>query len=55
MLKKRYILRTILIVIGIFALLACAFVAEQYYRWHICNFQALDRLGAETSERRLRD
>ena len=42
MLKKRYILRTILIVIGIFALLACAFVAEQYYRWHICNFQALD-------------
>lgn len=40
--KKRYILRTILIVIGALAVLACAFVAEQYYRWHICNFRARD-------------
>ena len=42
MVKKRYILRTILIVIGVFAMLASALVAEQYYRWHICNFRATD-------------
>ena len=40
--KKRYILRTILVTIGVLALLVCAFVAEQYYRWHICNFRAKD-------------
>lgn len=40
--KKRYILRTILVCIGVLALLVCAFVAEQYYRWHICNFRAMD-------------
>ena len=42
MIEKRYIIRTILIVIGILAALVCAFVAEQYYRWHICNFRAKD-------------
>lgn len=42
MVKKRYILRTILIVIGVFSMLASALVAEQYYRWHICNFRATD-------------
>ena len=42
MVKKRYILRTILIVIGVLAMLASALVAEQYYRWHICNFRATD-------------
>ena len=42
MIEKRYIIRTILIVVGIIAALTCAFVAEQYYRWHICNFRALD-------------
>lgn len=40
--KKRYILRTILVSIGVLALLVCAFVTEQYYRWHICNFRAMD-------------
>lgn len=40
--KKRYILRTVLIIIGTLAVLACAFVAEQYYRWHICNFRSMD-------------
>ena len=42
MMKKRYIIRTILIVIGSLSVIACAFVAEQYYRWHICNFRAKD-------------
>ena len=41
-LKKRYILRTLLICLGVLAVLASAFVAEQYYRWHICNFRAKD-------------
>ena len=40
--KQRYILRTILIVLGIIAVLASAFLSEQYYRWHICNFRAND-------------
>lgn len=42
MVKKRYILRTILIVIGVLSILAAAFVTEQYYRWHICNFRSTD-------------
>ena len=42
MLKKRYILRTILIVIGSIAVIAGAFVAEQYYRLHVCNFRSMD-------------
>ena len=41
-LKKRYILRTILITLGVLAVLAGAFVAEQYYRWNVCNFKARD-------------
>ena len=41
-LKKRYILRTILLAIGVLSVLASAFVAEQYYRWHICNFRSRD-------------
>ena len=40
--ETRYILRTILIVIGSLTVLACAFVAEQYYRWNICNFRSID-------------
>ena len=40
--KKRYILRTSLLIIGILFVVACTFVAEQYYRWHICNFHSLD-------------
>ena len=42
MIKKRYILRTILIVVGVLAVMAGVFVAEQYYRLHICNFRAKD-------------
>ena len=42
MIKKRYILRTILIIAGLLLAAAGAFVAEQYYRWHICNFRAKD-------------
>ena len=42
MLKKRYILRTILIVLGVILALTGAFVGEQYYRWHICNFVSRD-------------
>lgn len=40
--KKRYILRTLLVIFCLLAALMCAFVAEQYYRWHICNFRAYD-------------
>ena len=40
--KKRYILRTILIVIGVIAVLSGAFVAEQYYRLHVSNFRSRD-------------
>ncbi len=40
--KKRYIIRTLLIIIGVLAVMVSAFVAEQYYRWHICNFRAED-------------
>jgi len=42
MIKKRYILRTVLIVLGVLTIIIGAFVAEQYYRWHICNFRAKD-------------
>lgn len=42
MLKQRYILRTILIVLGVILALTGAFVGEQYYRWHICNFVSRD-------------
>lgn len=42
MFKKRYLIRTILISIGIIAVFSCAFVAEQYYRWHVSNFRAKD-------------
>ena len=40
--KKRYILRTALITLGVLAVLISVFVAEQYYRWNICNFRAKD-------------
>lgn len=40
--KKRYILRTVLIVLGVLMIIAGTFVAEQYYRWHICNFHSKD-------------
>ena len=40
--KKRYILRTVLIVLGVLMVIAGIFVAEQYYRWHICNFHSKD-------------
>ena len=40
--KKRYILRSVLIATGVVAVLISVFVAEQYYRWHICNFRAKD-------------
>lgn len=42
MLKKRYILRTILIVLGVIVAITVTFVGEQYYRWHICNFVSRD-------------
>jgi len=42
MVKKRYIIRTILIIVGVLSVLAATFVAEQYYRWHICNFRSYD-------------
>ena len=42
MLKKRYILRTILIVIGALTVLTGAFIAEQYYHLHVSNFHAKD-------------
>ena len=42
MIKKRYILRSILIAVGLIAVIAGVFVCEQYYRWHICNFRAKD-------------
>ena len=42
MLKKRYILRTILIVLGVILTITVTFVGEQYYRWHICNFVSRD-------------
>jgi UPF0755 protein len=41
-LKKRYILRAILILFSIVIGAACVFVAEQYYRWHICNLRSKD-------------
>jgi UPF0755 protein len=31
-----------LIIIGSLTVIACAFVAEQYYRWNICNFRSID-------------
>ena len=40
--KKRYILRTILITLSVLGIGAGVFVAEQYYRWHICNFRSMD-------------
>ena len=42
MFKKRYIIRTVLLSIGVLSVLISGFVAEQYYRWHICNFRAID-------------
>ncbi len=40
--KKRYIVRTILIVIGVLIILIGSFVIEQYYRLQISNFRAKD-------------
>ena len=40
--KKRYILRSLLIIVGVIMFLTAVFVAEQYYRWHICNLRAKD-------------
>lgn len=42
MVKKRYILRTILSIIGILMTLVIAFVVEQYYHLQVSNFRALD-------------
>ncbi len=42
MVQKRYILRAILISIGVLAVIISVFLAEQYYRWNICNFRARD-------------
>ena len=42
MFKKRYIFRTLLVGVGLIAVIAGVFVCEQYYRWHICNFRAID-------------
>lgn len=42
MIKKRYILRTIFIALGAILVLAGTFVAEHYYRWHICNLISYD-------------
>ena len=40
--KKRYILRAALVTLGVLLVLVSVFVAEQYYRWNICNFRAKD-------------
>lgn len=40
--KKRYILRAVLITLGVLSVFVAVFVAEQYYRWNICNFRAKD-------------
>lgn len=42
MVKKRYIIRTVLISFSVLIAISVIFVAEQYYRWHICNFRAKD-------------
>lgn len=42
MVKTRYILRAILISIGVISVIVSIFLAEQYYRWNICNFRARD-------------
>ena len=42
MLKKRYIIRTILITVGVILFLGIAFTLEQYYRLHISNFRSRD-------------
>jgi UPF0755 protein len=40
--KKRKILYWTLGILGGFLLLLGVFVAEQFYRWHICNFESYD-------------
>ena len=40
--KKRYILRSLLIVLALIMVSTCAFVMEQYYRLQICNLSAYD-------------
>lgn len=42
MVQKRYILRAILISIGVLSVIVSVFLAEQYYRWNICNFRSRD-------------
>lgn len=42
MIKKRYILRSILAIGGIILFIAIAFVVEQYYRLHVSNFRSRD-------------
>jgi len=42
MIKKRYILRSLLVVIGVVLLLGVAFTFEQYYRLDISNFRSYD-------------
>ncbi|MBR6492902.1 MAG: endolytic transglycosylase MltG [Paludibacteraceae bacterium] len=42
--KKRYILRSVLTIIGIIVFLGIAFTLEQYYRLHISNFRSIDQL-----------
>lgn len=40
--KKRYIVRTILVVVGVLILLVGSFALEQYYRLQVSNFRARD-------------
>ena len=40
--KKRYVIRTILVVVGVLILLAGSFVVEQYYRLQVSNFRSKD-------------
>ena len=44
MIKKRYILRTVLCLSCIVLFLGIAVVAEQYYRLHVSNFRSFDGL-----------
>lgn len=43
--KKRYIVRTILIVLGVLILLVGSFAMEQYYRLQVSNFRSRDGKG----------
>ena len=40
--KKRYVVRTVLIILGILILLGGSFALEQYYRLQVSNFRSKD-------------